>query len=328
MKPIKALRAKAIVVIAPLLFFVLGYCQALAIEHSPVIVTTTIDPGNTYEETIRITNDNSETKSYEVRVMPFRAKENGTEPDFVNLDLSEAEKLYLNWVELTGGEKITLEPGEIVRYDYKINVPKTAEAGGYYFGILFKDTEIEQTAGNEVGLSGMSGPIFLLTVSGDLQPGFEIESFTTSELKINLRNLFKKDTEQQKGIDIETRIKNTGNIHLKPNGKITLLKGGKEVDSLDFNHGKDSKVVQIVLPDSTRLYKNKFTIEKLPLLWANYQTKILVQDQGIERSAQTGFLFINWVTIIIIIVILITLTLIWSFMLSSARKQARKEKGK
>ncbi|MFH0779293.1 MAG: hypothetical protein V1928_00365 [Parcubacteria group bacterium] len=108
-------------------------------------------------------------------------------------------------------QTILLEGRDTRELKYMIRIPEDAEVGGHYIALLFSSTSTDEAA--TVGrASAKIGVFFYLEVVGNSIENSEIESF----------NLLSYTNINRLPLTFETVIKNSGNVHIKPEGEIII----------------------------------------------------------------------------------------------------------
>jgi len=227
------------------------------------------NPGESISETLRIKNESDVEGTFQILVENFRATgEDG------NVDLYEDDDSTFSlakWVTVEP-KNLTISSKEEKSVKFTINVPKDAEPGGHYGSVLVKMGGDQQVAGG-AQVSSRIGSLVLLRVSGNVTEVANVESFTTTRSYYN-----------NTPINFELRVKNSGNNHIRPSGKILITNiFGQKVDEIDL----DSRNV---LPGAIR----KMNTEWKPSgVLANRYTATLVATYGTQNnktlSASTSF---------------------------------------
>jgi len=227
--------------------------------------------------------------------MNFKAGGLTGEPSFYDPGDS-AEKFALSsWITMDKA-KIALAPEQVVEFKYSIKVPEGAEAGGHYGAVFFANEPESMATGSGVSVGSMIGTLLLVKVPGDITEVGSLKSFVSDKL-IYFKNL----------VNFTAQIKNTGNIHIKPVGNITITNMfGTEVGKLKFNEQGGN-----VLPDSTRQLTNKW--EPSGIVLGRYSADIALTYGAASNtiSGTTSFwVFPIWFIITVSIVVLLILVLI------------------
>ncbi|HCM68241.1 MAG TPA: hypothetical protein DIS62_04575 [Candidatus Kerfeldbacteria bacterium] len=209
--------------------------KAEAITLIPPSLELGLIPGQESQTSIKLFNEES------TAVELYTESRNFTATGETGLPLFdfESEQIGLStWITVEEGP-IVLQPGG--RYEVPVSIlpPANADPGGHYAAIFFSTTPPTE---GQVRISSKVGTLILATVQGDISESGLIQELATrggSKLHTRLP------------ITFVTRFKNTGNVHLKPAGTITVKNlFGKTTATLDFNTGKGA-----TLPTTTRLYE-------------------------------------------------------------------------
>lgn len=218
-----------------LILFFLGLtlfpARSLALTISPGKFVLSADPGQTIETSMYVRNDADKTLTLYPTIERYTTR-GGEEPVYYpeNYGLP-------TWIETVPSE-VTLAGGGSANVSIKINVPEDAEPGGHY-AVIFWSSAKPQQKGGGVGIVTRVGALVLLSVSGDVVEGAELVSFKADKKVLNYLPA-----------GFSYGFKNTGNVHLRPTGKLTIKNiFGKTVAILDANPGSG-----YTLPQTTRTY--------------------------------------------------------------------------
>jgi hypothetical protein len=200
------------------------------------------DPGTTVKSTLKITNEEKQSRTFYLRYENFNAQDETGNPTFLPRweDLSTWIKAPLS---------ITLGPGETFDMPIEIVIPANAEPGGHYTAIFFmnKASEVNDDSDN-VALASKLGSLVLLRVRGDFVQDANILEFGTT----NKQKFF-----SQLPIQFYYRFQNGGDDHQKPVGDIQITNiFGSSVKALNANPVEGS-----VLAKSVRRFTSSW-IEK------------------------------------------------------------------
>lgn len=214
---------------------------ANTLKVSPVRTDVQIKPG---ESKIVKTNVTNLTDS-PITVRPI-------ENDFVSGDERGTPALILDANEfapthslkrfLKPLDDVTIPARESKTINVQINVPKNAQAGGYFGAVRFAPTSPD--SGGQVNLSASVASLILLSVPGDTVEKLELTNF-------NVQQNGKVSTYfgNPDNIQLAVRFQNKGNVQLSPFGKVSVKKGDSVVYETDFN----TKIpADVTLPDSAR----------------------------------------------------------------------------
>jgi len=229
---------------------------AMAFTVSPPRMELSADPGQKIEGAIKIFNETDKAMTVYTSTANFTAKE-GEEGVPVFLTPEEKEGDLADWIEIEKGP-ITLSPAERKTMQYVVNVPAYADPGGHYAGIFFGTQAGMEKGTTGAGLSGKTGVLVLLSVAGDVREEGILEEFILKE---------KKGFYERLPIGFTIGFENLGNVHLKPQGEITVKDMlGRISASIDINKRKIGSGAN-VLPGTIRHFEGsweKNTPEKEP----------------------------------------------------------------
>lgn len=137
---------------------------------------------------------------------------------------------------------ITIPAGEDKVVDVVINVPKNAQAGGYFGAVRFAPTDPD--GGGQVNMSASVASLILLTVPGPMTEKLDLTTF-------NIEQGGKAGTFFQSANDLTTvvRFESKSNVQVAPFGKLSVKQGNKVVYEYDFNAQQPR---DMILPDSAR----------------------------------------------------------------------------
>ena len=145
---------------------------------------------------------------------------------------------------------ITVAPRSTQTMQFRVTIPNSATPGGHYGAVMFKNQD--SATGGQIQFEKKIASIILLTVSGAISENLALNS---SGITINqvssgsyagggtafnpntvidaipwYQSIFgslQNDSTQKPlndfSVNFQIPIKNTGNVHIRPKGKITLL---------------------------------------------------------------------------------------------------------
>ncbi len=227
--------------------------QGNGLKIAPVRTDLTIEKGSNRMVSIFVEN---------ITASPISLR--GIANDFVSSDDESGEpRIILDEKESAPGnsfkalvgkiESLSLKPNERKEIKAIITVPQKAASGGYYGAIRFVAAEGENN--KNVALTASAGTIFLIRVPGDITEKLSVESFGVSH-NGRVASLFNSGP-----VNIETRFRNFGNVHVQPFGKIFVKNtSGKIIAEMELNNVQPRGSV---LPGSIRKFTNDVKSEKM-----------------------------------------------------------------
>ncbi len=233
----------------------MGGSAVRAITLIPPSMEIGLKPGNTYSSEIKLYNETADTVQLYTEVRAFTAQGETGKPTF---DFANDEQLGLSeWIQVEDGP-IVIQPGERYSVPLSITAPENADPGGHYASIFFSSAPPDS---GQVKISSKVGTLVLASVDGDIVEAGSILELATAN---------GKKTYSRLPVAFEARFQNTGNVHLKPTGAITIANlFGSETDKIDFNTTKGA-----TLPKTIRKYESVWekaaVIEKPGNAWSNF----------------------------------------------------------
>lgn len=276
--------------------------QANGFIISPVRTEITVKKGNSQAVQLSVQNPTDAQVTVKAVINDFVASNNESGDPRLILN-SNSPLPANNFKSLVGAiPNITLGPHQKQYINIPINVPASANSGGYYGAIRFLPASTDQT--KNVGLTASVGSIFLITVPGNLTE------------KLNLVQLSAAQGDSAKSfitsgrVSVLNRLENVGNIHVQPFGRVNVKNMfGKVVDSYEFNPAQGN-----ILPNSTRKFVDLLKHKS----WFGHYTieESLAYQQGSGNlivAKTTFWYFPVWflVTVLAVIVLIIISILFW-----------------
>jgi hypothetical protein len=220
--------------------------NSFTLTITPPLFQMTATPGQDWSSAIKVVNNNPYDITVYASVMNFVAQGEGGAGKFIPsssaADIPGGYTLA-SWFEVPK-TPIFIRAEQSVSVPFTLHVPKNAEPGGHYGAILIGTEPPPKTSGSSVRVSSQLASLFLVRVNGDVREEGDIRSFSTE-----------KTLYQEPHASFALRFENKGNVHLLPQGNITIYNmWGKERGRILINQEAD---FGNVLPQTTR----KFTFE-------------------------------------------------------------------
>ncbi len=207
-----------------------------AITLIPPTLELGLTPGQPQHTVIKLFNESTDPVELYTEAQNFTAKGETGQPSF---DFTEEPFGLSTWIDVEPGP-IDLQPGERYEVPVTIDTPLDAEPGGHYAAVFFTTAPPEE---GQVRVASKVGTLILANVGGaDVVEQGSISLFDTADGQTVFTHL---------PIAFVGKFSNTGNVHLKPTGTLTVTSMfGKTADTFDFNAARGA-----TLPDSTRRYE-------------------------------------------------------------------------
>jgi hypothetical protein len=266
-----------------------------SIQVVPAQVELTLKQGSETDLWVSATNHGIDPIDLTVTVHDFARSLSGA---FETLEPGHATYSAGRWIDLPV-EALRLAPGETSIIDYTLTVPHDAEPGGHYAAIIFKAIPVESESageGSQVRIAGRVVAEVLITVPGPITRNLVVDSLTVPRIAFGA------------GADYaDVTVRNTGNVHLTPNGYVQTW-GGLPAVSFDQEFGQFT-----VLPGGSRHFR--VPLENLPWLGRmkaktelKYGPSIGVFDRSVETAVD--YFVVSWKVILILDLLLIGFDLV------------------
>ena len=262
--------------------------NAVSIAVSPQILDITANPGESIDNTFRLTNASNE--SIVVAATPKNFRPTG-EQGAVDITTDDTNFSLASWVTVTP-ETVTIPSGTTQDFSVNISVPDEVEPGSHYGSVVFSTIPPEQE-GSGALVSQEIAPVILVKVAGETIETIQIEEFKTA-------NSFYSN---QNSIELISRLKNTGTVHFKPTGVITIKNMfGNEVAKLDLDQKN-------VLPETIRQFTNNWELEGFNLGRYTATLTVVYGENNEISTSEYSFMIFPYQTIVPV-VLLVTLIIV------------------
>lgn len=210
--------------------------SANALTLVPPTLEFSAQPGQTLKQDIKLYNEGNDPLILYASTANFSAKDELGEPDF---KFDQAPEDLASWI-VVPKDPITLAPKATEKVSITINVPNDADPGGHYSGVFFSTSPSGEAGGGQVKVLSKIGTLVILRVEGDVREAANVAAFSV-EGNASTSNL---------PVTFLLRVNNTGNVHVRPKGFVTVrnMFGGVTA-TLPINPKEGA-----VLPNSIRRY--------------------------------------------------------------------------
>lgn len=259
---------------------------------SPFLLERQMDKGQSTEELIEITNTSDQGLPVNISIQDFTPGDNGQQ---VFLDPGKGDPRFSlsNWITIHSNAKPYLEPHERTSLSFSITAPHNATDGGHYGAIMFT-FQPTQASGSAVVVSQKIGAIILVKLGKANEAG-QITSFKAQ-----------KSFSEYPPVSFTTRFSNSGNVHVKPRGSISISNMfGRKVANVLVNENAFN-----VLPGTEREFSS---VWKDSFAFGPYtaEVKLVYGDSGQVETAKLTFWVIPWkVTLVIAFILFIVLVIL------------------
>ena len=201
-------------------------------------------------------------------------------------------------------DTFTLNPHQVQKVNYYVQVPANASPGGHYAGIVYAPVTTPQKKTGGV-VNTQVGSLFYITVNGPVTENSLVSKFFASPF-------------QEYGpVKILTEIKNLGDLHINPKATIT-------VSGFFFNQNQNLARYNI-FPETARDFENSFG---QTLMIGRYRA-VLMGTYGLNNNlplvATVYFWVFPWKIALVIILVIVALILTALYLRKRKKAKAAKE---
>lgn len=273
------------------------FLAALAMPHTAAALTlkptsreVMLTPGEKTVTSVELENETQKEITLTTQVVNFTAKNETGEPAF---DFNATPTDIATWTTPESGP-FTLAAGQKQTVLITFTTPADATPGGHYVAVFFN--EVGSNDASKVNIESKLGALFLATVEGTYTQSGAIATFTTANDQV----YFDKGP-----ISFIYRYENTGEVHLKPTGTLTIKNMfGKTVKTLAVNDELGA-----TLPGTVRTYSiSDWT--KPGNGYGLYSATLSLKSGAVENTKTIHFWLFSGFSMIALIVIAILLILI------------------
>lgn len=285
--------------------------ETRSMHVSPPYQRMILVPGESYSDSIVVSNANDSTRNlkYELSIGSFseNSGENGKD-DYESVDHISVSSYnqIMDWITLdrTGG---TVKPNEKDVVTYTINVPENAPAGGQYATILVEDvTDRDEPSNGNVVIqnSFQFGHIIYAEIAGETKQTGAITENNVSTFNFNTP------------LAVSSMVENNGNVHTEAEYTLEIwpLFSDEEVYT-----NVETPRTSLILPETKRFVTQ--TWDEAPMVGI-FRVKQTVKIFG-ETSIVEKVVIICPLWLLFVIIVAIVLIAIWIVMRVKARKAAR-----
>ena len=215
--------------------------QSFSLTVTPPLFQLSLSPGEVWSSGLTVVNTNPYDITVYARVAHFEAEGEEGQGRFRELTEEEAPFSLAGWITLSEGP-VTVPKGKTKTIPLVIEVPEEAAPGGHYAAILVSNrADKSAVRGSALSVTSSVASLVFLRVSGDVVEKGVIREFSVARLLY-----------QEPEIDFTLRFQNVGNVHLQPQGSVTIYNmWGKERGTIPINQKTD---FGNVLPGTTRKF--------------------------------------------------------------------------
>jgi len=211
-----------------------------SVTITPPHIKLTLNPGEIAEGKLSIINNSSSELSFKVSTFDFIVTDNKGTPQILPPGtITNNRYSASNWIA-AAPDTFTVKPHERFNFNYYAKVPKNAAPGGHYAAIVYQPVNDSNVVGSGASIQTQMATLVYFSVPGDIKESAIVKLFKTLSF-------------QEYGpISIETEIKNQGDLHINPTGRILVSDlFGRTIENQDLEERN-------IFPEASLLYNSSF----------------------------------------------------------------------
>ncbi len=291
--------------------FVKVHAQGLPVQTftvTPPTVSVSGNPGYYTEGKMGIINESDLPLTFKAEMHDFIVTDTIGTPEI--LPPNSLMKTYsaAAWMGVSP-ETFTIQPKQRQDLNYFIQVPKNARPGGHYAAVVFVPVQAKgQTQNTGATVNGQIGTLFSIAVNGPIKESASVSKFLTGGF-------------QEYGpVNIQTQIKNFGDLHITPKGYITVsdMLGRKAILPLTEHN---------IFPMAARDYENTFGGH---WMFGRFKAELLASygvNNNLPLMATVYFWVFPWKVAVVATLILVALILGFFYYRKYGFKSPKKKSG-
>ena len=273
------------------------------VQISPIRFEADMRPGETWQGTINLKNFAADTKTIHISAENFVVTSDTERATFYPSD--EARHLQVpdivDWIMIPEPD-VTLAADEARNVPFMIVIPDDAPTGGYYGALFFllPSHTVDTGAQTQLNVNSRMGALLVIAVRGS--ESVRIEGGIT-------RFAAARDVFFRGPVRLETSIVNSGNLHFRGAGTITVTRWGRTKTELPL-------ISQVNYPDRTRTYENQWSIGIFDIGPHTATVRYTSLSDLVRLEATTTFWVIPWTAIAILVVCITTFGMLWRYIVT------------
>lgn len=299
---------KSLIIYIGIAVLLVSPLSAKAFAVAPGLVELNADRGQVIETTLQLINTSDAPQTVYLSKQKFEANETSGAPKFIPYD--DDHFGLVDWLQLPF-DRITVEARTKVDVPLTIAIPSDIASGGYYGSVIFSPAPHEIVATNGATINAKTAVLLLLTVSGENNEKLALLDFTSGQ---------SNTWQTLPSGEFAFRLQNQGNIHVLPEGTISV----KDILGRLISVANANPASGRVLPGSTRTYQGDFGpqnnrgfVETLKSQWQNFalgpvtvSLDLSYGDQPQALHSDFSMWVFPWQLLVSVIAVLIILGLV------------------
>lgn len=255
---------------------------------SPPSFEINANPGDVLTNTIKVENISDQPITIKAAARNFTAYGEGGQVEITEQGSSYA---IASWITMDKASFI-VQPKSTEPFTFQIEIPKNAEPGSHYGAVLFSTDNEAKANGSGAVLTQEIGSLILIKLPGNVYENAKIDSFKP------VQTIFRDPK-----IMFNALVDNTGNVHIKPYGFITIRNIlGVKTQTIEIRG-------QNILPRTKRLFEETSSFEHIGIYRAEL-TLLYSGGKGLLKE-DTTFIALNQNKLLKYLAIIVTVLVLY-----------------
>lgn len=268
---------------------------------SPMLQKIILNPGETYESTIKVSNSagSTENMSYGVTIGSYSPNkgENGKD-DYATFDVSERtnRNIIADWVKLSKTDG-SVEPNSHDTITYTINVPKDAPAGAQYFSILVSEKDDGRNGQKNISIGSkyQLASVVYANVAGETLEKGSIKENNMPTILTNSK------------LEATSMVRNDGNIYTDAS---YVLQVWPMFSNEELCTNEENAETSMILPNTERYHVQSCDLPAVGIFRAKQIVKIFGEESVLEKTIVVCPIWLMILVLAIIIGIIVAIVIL------------------
>lgn len=290
-----------------------AFAQAsMSISVTPPLFQLNIAPGEVWKSSLKVVNSNAFPLTVYTQLYNFEPKGEDGQGELIPRAQGEGGAIgtLADWITITT-DPIVIQPEQSADVPITVSIPKEAAPGGHFAAVLTGTRPSNKTGSSVVRTSQAVTSLFFVRVAGDIHESGTVREFSVAHTF--------QETPQA---DFSVRFQNTGNVHLQPQGDITIYNmWGKERGYIPINQRSH---FGNVLPNSIRKFDFAWRGEASLADIGRYMAEVSLAYGESGRQTSTSKVYFWIIPFRATLVVLLLLFIFVSFIIWIVRRYVRR----
>jgi hypothetical protein len=200
--------------------------ESLTLSVTPTLFQMSAAPGQSWQSSVRVINSNSFPLTVYAEPVNFAPQGELGQGKFLPVFETVTEGTTLaEWITLDSQAAHVIPAEQSYEIPFTVTVPESAPPGGHFAAILIGTRPPAESGQLAVQTSQVVTSLFFVRLEGEVTESGTIRTFSVADRVVSTP-----------AAEFSVRFENTGNVHLQPQGHITIYNmWGKERGQIPIN---------------------------------------------------------------------------------------------